>query len=92
VETTDLPKFELPPPEKLPRWDLPCQGALNPTDLHLVRLYGRPYAVWADSQRARLSVFLLEKEQVGLGLPLAILVPHRCLPLILSASCVIVLP
>lgn len=66
-ETTDLPKFELPPPDKLPRFELPCRSLLNPKDVGLVRLYGRAYCVYIDNTTFPpiVNVYRLDRDQVS---------------------------
>lgn len=66
-ETTDLPKFELPPPDKLPRFELPCRSPLNPDDVGLVRLYGRVYCVFVDGAATppQINLYGLDRDQVN---------------------------
>ncbi|GAB5037563.1 Hypothetical protein NocV09_08800080 [Nannochloropsis oceanica] len=75
-----MPKFELPPPDRLPRFDLlpppssssspssspSSSSSLNPLDISLHRLYGAMFAAVVDTTAGSLALFLLEKEQVSL--------------------------
>ena len=66
-EVSDLPKFELPPPEKLPKFTLPlAPGArLNTSDVALVVLYGVAYCAHLNSPRAAVVLYRLSKVRMG---------------------------
>ena len=62
-EVSDLPKFELPPPEKLPKFTLPlASGArLRAGDVSLVVLYGTAYCAHLNAHHAKVVLYRLSK-------------------------------